>query len=195
MSERIMIPIPESLYQTRIEVHYNGELNRTGCVSSGQREASIKLPAPLCECEIRLIPCDAQGKPVGRGHVYEDKSLKPEPPAHTDPPAEPEEDSGECCEGSCESSEVVADAEAEVVVERPTPIETHAESDPEGYAERQRVESVKGEARVAPAPEDGEAIGPNDKVYEYVTDEEGRLDSVTDVTDEYPVEDDEEDDD
>ncbi len=88
MIERITIPIPKSDSLTRIEVYYNDKQNRSGGVQAGATEASIKLPAPIEECEIRIIPCDTQGKPVGRGYVYEDKTVKPEPPPKIDPPVE-----------------------------------------------------------------------------------------------------------
>jgi len=166
MSERINVPIPSSPYLTRIEVYYKGELNRTGSVAPGQATASVKLPSALSECEIRLIPCDAHGKPVGRGHVYVDESLKPEPPANTEPPCEPEEESGECCEGSCESSELVADVAVEVGLEK--------------SSDHQLVEACDDseadcDATVKPAPEECEATR-DDKVYEY----------FEDINDKYP---------
>lgn len=144
MSERKIIPIPDSSFPTRIEVYYDGELNRTGGVQAGATEASIKLPAPVEECEIRIIPCDQQGKPVGRGHIYKDESIQPEPPEHTDPPAaecdQPEcsddECDGECDgEGACESSEVEADAAASVVIERAEADEPAEESSDESADE------------------------------------------------------------
>jgi len=88
MTKRITIPIPVSDCPTRIEVYQNDKLNRNGGVQPGATEASIKLPAPIEECEIRIIPCDMQGKPVGRGYVYEDETVKPEPPTNTAPPVE-----------------------------------------------------------------------------------------------------------
>ena len=81
-----LIPIPSNQFPTRIEVYYNGELNRSGGVQPGATEATIKLPADISECEIRIIPCDSQGKPVGRGHVYQDETLVPEPPARFSSP-------------------------------------------------------------------------------------------------------------
>ncbi len=136
-SKRIIIPIPPSTFPTRIEVHHNGELNRSGGVQPGATEASIKLPAPAEECEIRVIPCDAQGKSVGRGHVYRDDTLVPEPPVYTDPPAEyPENTSDdeccgepESCEGIIESSEIEFNAPASVEVTRSEVDETDDEDD------------------------------------------------------------------
>lgn len=121
MSERIIIPIPQSQHQTRIEVYYKGELNRYGAVEPGATEINVKLPAPVNECEIKLIPYNASGQPCGRGHVYRDKTIMPEPLEDTAPPVEPSSDD-ECCEkpDNCtEVTEIVPDASASVVVERP----------------------------------------------------------------------------
>lgn len=121
MSERITIPIPQSEFPTKIEVYHDGKLNRHGGVQSGATEATIKIPAPLDECEIKIIPCDALGNPAGRGYTYQDENLVPEPPVNTDPPAEPSEED-ECCGGMVDCAEVtelVPDAHASVVVERP----------------------------------------------------------------------------
>ncbi len=175
---RKIVPIPPSQFPTRIEVYHKGELNRTGGVQPGATEANIKLPADISECEIRIIPCDQQGKPVGRGHVYIDETLVPEPPAHTDPPAECPEGASEdaCCgkpkecEGTTESSEIEVEQSPDVQLVKAT---------------------GPNSATVKPAPEEGETIGPDDKVYRYNTDDEGRLDSVDDVTAEYEVEDEE----
>jgi hypothetical protein len=119
MSERTTIPVPQTEYQTRIEVYLEGRLNREGCVQGDKTEVSLKLPAPIEECEIRIIPCNAQGKPVGRGFVYQDQSLRPEPPINTDPPVEPDEEPGEPDEDDCESSEIVCDDETSISIEEP----------------------------------------------------------------------------
>lgn len=117
--ERRTIQIPYSQFPTRIEVHHDGELVRSGGVQPGMTEATVKLPAPIEECQIKIIPCDQQGKPVGRGHIYVDDSIKPEPPAIIKPPVEPEDECGEQCDGTCENTEVVVDVAAEVTLERP----------------------------------------------------------------------------
>jgi hypothetical protein len=115
MTHQITIPLPDSQYPTRIEVYYQGELNRHGGVAAGTQEVKIKLPAPVEECEIRIIPCDERGKPVGSGQAYVDPESKPV--AETDP-SESDEVSDECGKDACESSEIVANAEASVAIAR-----------------------------------------------------------------------------
>ncbi|MHA2135970.1 MAG: hypothetical protein ACW99J_19090 [Candidatus Thorarchaeota archaeon] len=116
MTHQITIPLPNSQYPTRIEVYYQGVLNRHGGVAAGTTERKIKLPAAVEECEIRIIPCDERGKPVGSGQVYIDTESKPV--AETDPP-ESDEVSDECGKDACESSEIVANTEASVAIARP----------------------------------------------------------------------------
>lgn len=171
---RTIIPIPLSQFMTRIEIYYKGELNRSGSIQPGATEANIKLPADMSECEIRIIPCDPQGKPVGRGHVYKDETLVPEPPVYTDPPVECSEDASDdvCCEES-EECEVTTES-SEIEVEQSPDVQLVRATGPDS-------------ATVEPAPEPGETIGPDDRVYKYNLDDEGRLDSVDDVTDEYEV--------
>jgi hypothetical protein len=67
---RVTIPLNQSNMRTRIEVWYEGKLNRNGGAPAGATEVKVKLPAQLCECEILLFSCDAQGNPVGDGQVY-----------------------------------------------------------------------------------------------------------------------------
>ena len=164
MSERITVPIPESQSPTKIEVYHNGKLNRHGGVQPGATEASIKIPAPLEECEIRIIPCDTLGNPSGRGHVYQDSSLVPEPPVNIDPPAQVCDCEDECCgvtEDRAEVTEIVPDASASVVVERPEvdEIVDEVESKPwlaEGYndPEDDAVEDAFGKSHWGAEPED-----------------------------------------
>lgn len=172
---RKIIPIPSSQFPTRIEVYYKGELNRIGGVQPGASEANIKLPGDISECEIRIIPCNSQGKPVGRGHVYQDETLMPEPPVHTDPPAE-------CPEGASE----------DVCCGKPRECEGITKSSEIKVAQSPDVQVVRGpdcnddcDVTVEPAPE------ADDRVYQYKTAGGGRLNSVDDVTDEYEVEDEE----
>lgn len=89
---RVKIPVPLSDTSYRIEVWHSDKLNRVGGVGAGITVANVKLPAPLEECTIQIIPCDSMNNPVGRGFTYqsEDESLAPTPPENTEPPVEPE---------------------------------------------------------------------------------------------------------
>jgi hypothetical protein len=77
--ERIRIPIPQSQFPTQVQVYLDGDLKQVGGAQSGDTEITIRLPAPINECEIKIYTCDQQGKPVGRGFIYQDKQLQPEP--------------------------------------------------------------------------------------------------------------------
>lgn len=174
---RIIIPIPASQFPTRIEVYHNGELNRSGGVQPGATETSVKIPADISECEIRIIPCNSQGQAVGRGYVYKDETLVPEPPVHTDPPTECPEDVSEnaCCgkpeecEGTTESSEIKVEQSPDVQLVRAAECDDNCDVTVEPVSEASEV---------------SETTGPDDRVYQYNTDDEGRLDSVDDVTNE-----------
>lgn len=116
---RVEIKIPDSEYNTRIEVYYRGELNRSGEVASGQMSASVKLPegAEINDCEIKLIPWH-QGKAMGPGYIYQPEGCVAAPPVFDEPPVE-EDDCGERCDGDVsESIDLMSECSSTVVIER-----------------------------------------------------------------------------
>lgn len=114
MAEKIVIPIPASQFPTKIEVYYKGELNRSGGVQAGTLEAELRLPASVSECEIRIIPCNQQGQPVGRGFLYKDSHIIPETPLNIRSKYEKSSHNQESeCEGICnEQDESIPTVEA-----------------------------------------------------------------------------------
>ena len=140
MSERVTVPVPMSDTSTKVEVYYEGKLNRHGGVEAGRTEAKIKLPAPLEDCEIRVIPCDALGNPCGRGYVYTDGALVPEGVEMDAPTVDPD-----VVEPADEASVVIERAEASVAAEEAEEEAEEAREQEEADEEEDYLETLEEE--------------------------------------------------
>ena len=73
---RLSLSLPDGLYDLQVKVCYPDEetLYTKTDVMAGVRKASVKLPAPVEECLIRVFPVQ-NSEPLNRGYVYWEGSL------------------------------------------------------------------------------------------------------------------------
>ncbi len=157
--ERIRIPIPQSQFPTQIQVYLDGDLKQVGGAQSGDTEITIRLPAPVDECEIKIYTCDQQGKPVGRGFLYQDSQLKPEPvdmPAPVKKVKAALEVIKEVIDEAPEVIEAVADDLVEPEAEEVVEAEVSADVTVTRYDDKDDVDEFYGEETEDTEPDVGE---------------------------------------